>query len=301
MKIENLAELYEMHYFGEKSTHTLKNYQQGWLMFKEFAKEQYQLTQEQDIIDNATWSMGQLFKNSLIRKGFNPKTINTILSGLRSYFNFLVRDKVINVNPFSEIESVSTKNVTYERPYLESEEFDILLETIATKEQGRKQDGFELTSARDQLAVGILLSCGLRIHELLNIKLDEIQPNGDLQVLGKGKKLRTVRISNSNMARLETYLKVRKQYAQDECEELFISRYGKGMSPQSFNKNLKKYLERAGLDTNVSAHGLRASSATNLLRKGVRVTKIAEMLGHSDIKTTIAHYAKESNDYDFLY
>lgn len=301
MKIENLAELYEMHYFGEKSDNTLKNYQQGWEMFKEFAKEQYQLIQEQDIIDNVTWSMGQLFKNSLIKEGFNPKTINTVLSGLRSYFAFLVRDKVIEINPFKEVESVSTKSVTYERPYLESEEFDILMTTIATKEEGKKQDNFELTSTRDQLAVGILLSCGLRIHELLNIKVGDIQPNGDLMVLGKGKKLRKVKISESNMIRLRTYMYVREDYAQEDCEELFISRYGKKTTPQSFHKNLKKYLQRAGLDTNISAHGLRASAATNLLRKGVRVTKIAEMLGHSDVKTTITHYAKESNDYDFLY
>lgn len=301
MKIENLAELYEMHYFGEKSNHTLKGYQQAWEKFKVFAQEQYQLIQEQDIIDNATWSMGQLFKNSLIKEGLNPNTINTILSGLRSYFNFLVRDKVIENNPFLEVESVSVRSVTYERPYLESEEFDILMSTIATKEEGKKQDNFDLTSTRDQLAVGILLSCGLRIHELLNIKVGDIQPNGDLMVLGKGKKLRQVKISESNMIRLRTYMHVREDYAQEDCEDLFISRYGKVMSPQSFNKNLKKYLERAGLNTDVSAHGLRASSATNLLRKGVRVTKIAEMLGHSDIKTTINHYAKESNEYDFLY
>lgn len=301
MKIENLAELYEMHYFGEKSNYTLKGYQQAWEKFKVFAQEQYQLIQEQDIIDNATWSMGQLFKNSLIKEGLNPNTINTILSGLRSYFNFLVRDKVIENNPFLEVESVSVRSVTYERPYLESEEFDILMSTIATKEEGKKQDNFDLTSTRDQLAVGILLSCGLRIHELLNIKVGDIQSNGDLMVLGKGKKLRQVKISESNMIRLRTYMHVREEYAQEDCEDLFISRYGKVMSPQSFNKNLKKYLERAGLNTDVSAHGLRASSATNLLRKGVRVTKIAEMLGHSDIKTTINHYAKESNDYDFLY
>lgn len=298
MKIENLAELYEMHY-PENSKCTLRTYQRGWDTFKSFMKENFQLEQEQDIIENTNWSSAQLFKNSLVKKGLNPKTVNNTLSGLRSYFDLLFYIQAINENPFKRVKPESTKSVTYERPFLEGEEFDILLETIATKEKGKKQDGFELTSARDQLAVGILLSCGLRIHELLNIKVGDIQPNGELIVLGKGNKLRLVKIGDSNMARLQNYLEVREWYAQDECEDLFISRYGKGMSPQSFNKNLKKYLERAGLDTNISAHGLRKSSATNYLREGVDIARISKMLGHANISTTQI-YAKASEELDFI-
>lgn len=298
MKIENLAELYEMHY-PDNSECTLRTYKHGWNTYKAFMQENYQLEQEQDIIDNTNWSTAQLFKNSLVKKGLNPKSVNATLSGLRSYFDLLIYTQAINENPFKKIKSESTKSVSYERAFLVEEEFSVLLDTIATKEKGRKQDGFELTSARDQLAVGILLSCGLRIHELLNIKIDEIQPNGELVVLGKGKKLRKVKISDTNMGRLKNYLEVRKQYAQEECDSLFVSRYGKKITPQSFNKNLKKYLERANLDTNVSAHGLRKSSATNYLRNGVDIARISKMLGHESIATTQI-YAKASEELDFI-
>ena len=101
------------------------------------------------------------------------------------------------------------------------------------------------------------------------------------------------------MARLHKYLKVRQQYAQEDCDNLFISRYGKKPSPQSFNKNLKGYLDRAGLDTSVSAHGLRKSSATKYLRNGVDINRIAKMLGHSNIATTQI-YAKAAEEMDFI-
>lgn len=299
MKINSLSDLYEMHY-PKNSECTLKTYRHAWNTYKEFMKNSASLMEEEEIINKTTWSTAQLFKNSLLNKGLSPKSVNAMLSGLRSYFDLLILTDNITENPFKKIKSESTKGVDYERPYLNGEDFDVLIQTIATKEKGKKQDGFELTSARDELAVGILLSCGLRIHELLKIKINEIQPDGTLMVIGKGNKLRKVFISPKNMERLEKYLVVREKYAQNECEDLFISRYGKLMSAQSFNKNLKKYLERANLDTNVSAHGLRASSATDMLRRGVRVTKIASLLGHEDVKTTLKHYAKESDEFDFL-
>lgn len=299
MKIESLAGLYEMHYSADKSEHTLKAYRLAWTTYKEFMSEKFNLVDEHSVIMNTTWSTAQMFKNWIIQKDLNPKTINNMLSGLRQYFNILLMDETIEKNPFSKVASMSTSSVDYQRPFLTEDEFEPLLETIGTKVKGKKQDAFELTSARDQLAVGILLSSGLRISELLNIKMGEIKEDGSLTVLGKGKKLREVRISQKNMARLHKYLEVRQQYAQEDCDNLFISRYGKKPSPQSFNKNLKGYLDRAGLDTEVSAHSLRKSCATRYLRNGVDINRIAKMLGHSNIATTQI-YAKAAEEMDFI-
>ena len=299
MKITNLSELYDLH-FPEKSENTLASYRKSWNNYKNFMKEKFNITTDEKAIEETNWSSAQLFKNELIKKGLNPKTVNNQLSGLRSYFNFLINSQVVQDNPFVKIEGASTKCVDYERPYLVQDEFETLLNTIMTKEKGRKQDCFELTSHRDLLAVGILLTCGLRISELLNIKVGDIKENGSLEVLGKGKKLRRVVIGSKNLQRLAEYLEIREQYVMEDCDYLFISKYGKRPSPQSFNKNLKKYLDRADLDTSVSAHGLRASSATNYLREGVRPTQIAKLLGHSDVKTTLKHYAKEDDNFDFI-
>lgn len=299
MKIESLAGLYEMHYSADKSEHTLKAYRLAWTTYKEFMSEKFNLVDEHSVIMNTTWSTAQMFKNWIIQKDLNPKTINNMLSGLRQYFNILLMDETIEKNPFSKVASMSTSSVDYQRPFLTEDEFEPLLETIGTKVKGKKQDAFELTSTRDQLAVGILLSSGLRISELLNIKMGEIKKDGSLTILGKGKKLREVRISQKNIARLHKYLEVRQQYAQEDCDNLFISRYGKKPSPQSFNKNLKGYLDRAGLDTEVSAHSLRKSCATRYLRNGVDINRIAKMLGHSNIATTQI-YAKAAEEMDFI-
>ena len=263
-------------------------------------QEKFNCQTEDEIIKSTDWLQAQTFRNSLIDKGLNPKTINNTLSGLRSYFKFLILAREIEVNPFRDIEQVSTKSVEeYERPYLEESEFEVLINTIKSQDAVKRQQNFDLTSTRDALAVGIMLKAGLRVSELLSIKENDIdEETGIVSVLGKGNKRRNVKIGQDNIQRLREYKYVRKAYTQSDY--LFINRYGKQITRQALNKNLKSYLDRAGLNMQISAHGLRKSCASSHLRNGVRVTQVAKLLGHSDIKTTLKHYAKESDEFDFI-
>lgn len=294
-----LVEKFNMLY-TDKSRNTMENYTKSVLDFYKFMQDKFNCQTEDEIIKSTDWLQAQTFRNSLIDKGLNPKTINNTLSGLRSYFKFLILAREIEVNPFRDIEQVSTKSVEeYERPYLEESEFEVLINTIKSQDAVKRQQNFDLTSTRDALAVGIMLKAGLRISELLSIKEDDIDENtGIVSVLGKGNKRRNVKIGQDNIQRLREYKYVRKAYTQSDY--LFVNRYGNQITRQAMNKNLKSYLDRAGLNMEISCHGLRASAATCHLRNGVRVTQVAKLLGHSDIKTTLKHYAKESDEFDFI-
>ena len=286
--------------YADKSKNTMANYTKSILDFYQFMQEKFNCQTEDEIIKSTDWLQAQTFRNSLIDKGLNPKTINNTLSGLRSYFKFLILAREIEVNPFRDIEQVSTKSVEeYERPYLEESEFEVLINTIKSQDAVKRQQNFDLTSTRDALAVGIMLKAGLRVSELLSIKENDIdEETGIVSVLGKGNKRRNVKIGQDNIQRLREYKYVRKAYTQSDY--LFVNRYGNQITRQALNKNLKSYLDRAGLNMEISAHGLRASCATSHLRNGVRVTQVAKLLGHSDIKTTLKHYAKESDEFDFI-
>ena len=232
---------FKLHY-ADKSENTLKRYEKSVKEFYEFMTTKRGCQTEEEIVNKTDWSCCQMFRNGLIAKDLNPKTVNNYLSGLRTYFNFLVLTRHIEKNPFTQVEQVSTKSVAeYDRPYIEGQDFDKLIQTIQTKVVGKKQDAFELTSTRDSLAVSILLTCGLRISELLNIKDGDIDENtGVLTVLGKGRKVRKVKIGTDNLTRLQEYLYVRKSYSK--CDYLFVNRYGNKITPQAMNNNLKKYL-----------------------------------------------------------
>lgn len=290
---------FKLHY-ADKSQHTLTRYEKSIIEFYTFMEEKRGYQTEKDIITKTDWSCCQMFRNSLIGQGYNPKTVNNYLSALRTFFNFLMFTHRIEKNPFLQIERVSTNSVEeYERPYIQQEEFNKLISTIQTKIVGKKQDDFELTSSRDSLAIGIMLTAGLRISELLNIKDGDIDTDtGILKVVGKGKKFRRVKVGTANLQRLQEYLYVRKSYAQ--CDYLFVNRYGNKITSQAMNKNLKKYLERSGLNTDVSCHGLRKSCATEYLNNGVAPVQIQELLGHSKLDTTMKYYAKVKQEFDFI-
>lgn len=290
---------FKLHY-ADKSENTLKRYEKSVKEFYEFMATKRGCQTEEEIVNKTDWSCCQMFRNGLIAKNLNPKTVNNYLSGLRTYFNFLVLTRHIEKNPFTQVEQVSTKSVAeYDRPYIEGQDFDKLIQTIQTKVVGKKQDAFELTSTRDSLAVSILLTCGLRISELLNIKDGDIDENtGVLTVLGKGRKVRKVKIGTDNLTRLQEYLYVRKSYSK--CDYLFVNRYGNKITPQAMNKNLKKYLERAGLNTDVSPHGLRHSCASKYINEGVLPVNVQKLLGHSSLDTTMKYYVTVKDDFNFI-
>ena len=276
---------YVKHY-KYKSVHTIESYEQSVKQYYDFMSVNGYDT-EDDIIKNSNWSNLIMFRNMLEEKGLNPYTINVRLSGLKSFFNFLVYARMISENPMDMIEKVSTNSVEQNTDYLTEEEYKRLLQTITTKIPRTKQDNFELTSKRDVLLVGLMLQTGLRVSEILGLTVNQIDTeHKTIKVLGKGKKLRTVSFTNDILTLLEDYMEVRNTLDIKDTDILFLSRNGRKMSRQNVGDNLKKYCERAGIEKNIHPHSLRHTCITQMGESGLSVAKISTIAGHASTTTT---------------
>ena len=279
---------YEEHYIN-KSDNTLISYRNSVESYYKSCEEKLGMVTEEEIVVMTTWSEVTRWRNTLVKDGLSPYSVNVRISGLRSFFKFLVLTHRINSNPVEEVENVGTKAVEQHRDYLTEAEFLHLIEVIKTP-SGKKQDRFSFTSKRDAFLVGLFVTSGLRISELLSLNVGQIDTETkSVKVVGKGSKLRVVPVSTSVIKLMQEYLEERATVATD-CDSLFINIKGGKLSPQGTNQNIKKYCERAGIEKHISAHCLRHSFITTMAEKGVPVARIQVIVGHSDSSTTARYY-----------
>ena len=222
------------------------------------------------------------------------RTVSHYLTVINSFYEFLISDKIINDNPCSNVASPKVKRKL--PTYLTEEEVDKLLKiNLITPYDYRNKAMLEL-----------LYATGLRISELINLKITDIDVNNALvRVFGKGKKERIVPVSDLALDYLKIYVtKYRNIILKDKVSDyLFISNSLTNISRQGFFKIIKKECKRAGIVKNVSPHVLRHSFATHLLKHGADLRVIQELLGHEDITTTqiYAHLVNEKLKSDYKY
>lgn len=281
---------YEEHYIN-KSDNTLGSYKDSVHSYYTFCEEQLGYQTEEEVISKTTWSEITRWRNSLVKSGLSPYSVNVRICGVRSFFKFLVLTHRVSSNPAEEVENVGTQAVEQHKDYLTEQEFKHLIEVIKTP-SGKKQDKFSFTSARDAFMVALMVTGGFRISEILDMKLGQIDTeHKQVKVVGKGNKLRIVPVSSSVIKLMETYLAERASLST-ECDSLFVNLKGTGMTRQGTNKNLKKYCERAGINKDISNHSLRHSFATAMVDKGVPVAKLQVLMGHADSSVTSLYYAR---------
>ncbi len=220
-------------------------------------------------------------------------TISHYITVINSFYSFLVSENEISSNP---CENIATPKIVKKLPnYLTEEEVNKLLDiNLLTPYDYRNKAMLEL-----------LYATGLRITELCNLKLSDVDVNNCfIRVYGKGKKERIVPVTDLALKHLLTYIyEYRNLILKDkDSEYLFISNSLTNISRQGFFKILKKECKRGGIEKNVSPHILRHSFATHLLKHGADLRIIQELLGHEDITTTqiYAHLVNEKlkNDYE---
>lgn len=141
---------------------------------------------------------------------------------------------------------------------------------------------------RNKAMLELMYGCGLRVSELINIELNDIDmTNCLIRVYGKGSKEREIPLGEYAIHYLQEYISRRELLLKKKpCTKLFLNNHGTGMTRQGFFKNLKEILREKGLNPEVSPHTLRHSFATHLINQGADLRSIQEMLGHSDISTT---------------
>ena len=222
----------------------------------------------------------------------NSRTISHYITVINSFYTFLVNDNIIKENPCSNISS--PKNARKLPTYLTEDEVNKLLNiNLLTPYDYRNKAMLEL-----------LYATGLRITELCNLKLIDVDvQNCFIRVMGKGKKERIVPVTDLALKYLTIYVtEYRNIILKDKVSDyLFISNSLTNISRQGFFKILKKECKRAGIEKNVSPHVLRHSFATHLLKNGADLRIIQELLGHEDISTTqiYAHLVNEKIKSDY--
>lgn len=214
---------------------------------------------------------------SLNEKQVSNRSIARKLSGLKSYYQFLLKLDKLDENPMDLIDSPQYMKKLPN--FLSLAEVESMLRI----ERETPRD------VRDSCIVEMLYSCGLRVSELCDVKLGEISfENRLIRVFGKGRKERVVPIGERALAAVKKYLSYRRELAAGKktSDFLFISKLGKRLSRVSVWSIVRRLAAREGIDKEITPHSLRHSFATHLISDGADLRAVQEMLGHSDISTT---------------
>lgn len=228
-------------------------------------------------IDNITNSDLKEYVKWLNKENLNEKSISRNISCLKSFYKFLVIEKYVKNNP-SDLISIPKIKKSLPKTLTE-EEVIKLLDIDLT-------DNF---SYRNKAMLEVMYATGLRVSELVNLKLQDVDLSQDLvRTFGKGSKERVIPIGEYAREYLEKYIYEYRasMLKRTNNEYLFLNNHGNKMTRQGFFKIIKKIAKEKGIDKELSPHTLRHSFATHLLKYGADLRTIQELLGHSDISTT---------------
>ena len=220
----------------------------------------------------------ETFSANLRDLGIQPRSQARILSGIRSFYHYLILEDYLQADPSELLES---PQIGFHLPEILSlEEIDLLIESIdLSTNEGQ----------RNRTILETLYSCGLRVSELCNLKLSDLYlEEGFIKVEGKGSKQRLIPISPRAIRELQLYFLDRNQISikKDYEDYVFISKRGKNISRITVFHIIKTLAEAIGMKKTISPHTFRHSFATHLLEGGANLRAIQCMLGHESIGTT---------------
>jgi len=208
----------------------------------------------------------------------SESSIARILSTLRSFYKFLVREEICRKNPWVQVSNPKKPIKMLE--VLSIDEVERFLDSIPSSTK------LEL---RDKAMFELIYSCGLRVSELINLRLQDIDFDEELiRFIGKGDKERITPVGRNGLLYLNKYIRTSRYKIEREhkSDYVFLNKYGNKITRQGFWKILKKYARRINLDKNIYPHIFRHSFATHMIQKGADLKTVQELLGHSSISTT---------------
>jgi len=221
-------------------------------------------------------------------RGISPRTQARIISGIKSFYKFLLIEEKVEKDPTALLEAPKVGRKLPE--ILSVEEIDTIINAVDTK----KPEG-----QRNKAILETLYSCGLRVSELIDLKISNLFfESGFIKIEGKGSKERLVPISNKAIKEINLYLsEYRRTLKISGAHEdvLFLNRRGKKLSRVMIFTIIKNITKKLHLDKNISPHTFRHSFATHLIDGGANLRAVQEMLGHESIITTeiYTHLDKE--------
>lgn len=256
------------------SKHTVSSYQNDLGQFQLFLQDKFQVNQLAD----TTQLMVRSWVLSLMDDSLSARTVNRKIASLRSFFKFLLKREAISKDPTSKIRSLKTGK---ELPsFADEHEFSVFLDNM------NFPDSFE--GRRDQLILEMLYGTGIRLAELLGLKvLDINESQSTIKVLGKRNKERIIPISKTLYEMTMRYVHEKNHvFSHDHNSYLIVNRNGGQAYPMLIYRTVKKYLNSVTSLDKKSPHALRHTFATHLLNKGADLNAVKDLLGHSSLAAT---------------
>ena len=250
------------------SPHTISSYRRDLDSFFTFLKEKNDSWEE--VQDHQVRG----FVAQERRRGLSARSIQRGLSSIRSFFNYLLDEEVVETNPAANISSPKSTQLLPK-----ALDTDLVKRLLDFKPQGDIE-------IRDKAMVELLYSSGLRLSELCSLNMDSISVRErSCRVVGKGNKTRDLPVGEKAIQSLRDWLLVRKNISSDSNKALFLNKNGIRISTRSVQLRLERLSKKRGLPM-VNPHMLRHSFASHILESSGDLRAVQEMLGHSDIGTT---------------
>ena len=263
----------------QASQNTLASYERDIMQFSNYFEDQ-----NKKIFDLTSEDM-QEYINHLIAEGKSNSTISRSTASIKALYRYLVNKKLAEVNITDNVEAPKVDRK--EPMILTSAEIEKLLE---------QPDLSDLKGQRDKTMLEILYATGIRVTELISLRVEDVNlTNGYIKVKKKNTE-RHIPLGNLSLKCLKDYMnKVRPLLIRTEDEKtLFINTNGQKMTRQGYWKILKQYKEQAKIDKEITPHTIRHSFAVHMLQNGAELKTVQELLGHTDVASTMM-YTQMSN------
>ena len=269
-----------LQYEKKYSSYTISNYERDLEVFNNYIidkKIDYQ---------NMNYSKVSDYLLYLSSKKYSPSSINRHLSAIRSYYAYLLKEKVVKSSPFKTIHGPKKEKKLPN--YLKYQEFIDLIGSL----------GDTSLDMRNRMILELLFATGVRVSELVNIKLTDINfKEREIKVYGKGKKTRIVYFNKECQRVMSNYvLGARQDILNDKKNDyLIINHLGNRITTRGIEDIIDKCIQKSSLNHKISPHTLRHTFATLLLNEGMDIREVQELLGHERLSTT-SIYTHVSNE-----
>ena len=251
------------------SVHTITAYSNDIRQFFLFLSDEYEIKTE---ISEVSFQIVRSWIASLLEHGVTPRSVNRKISTLKTYFRFLIIEGVVNESPMLKV--VSPKSKKRLPVFIEESQIELLLNEVEF------DDGF--VGARDKLIIELFYVTGIRLSELINIKIEDINfENNLILVLGKRNKERLIPLSQRIVLELQSFIEKYKV-----ANYLFTNLSGTKVYTKLVYRVVNKYIGKISSVNKKSPHILRHTFATHMLNNGADINAIKELLGHANLSAT---------------
>ena len=253
------------------SENTLQSYKRDIVQYEEYISTKdinYLKTKTEDIHG---------YLKFLQKNNKKSSTVSRSLASIRSFYQYLMRVKLISADPTDGIQSPKIEKKA--PSVLSSQEVELLLEQPSSE---------DLKGMRDKAMLEFAYATGMRVTEIISLNIEDVDFNQGFAVCKNGSKQRNIPLGTMSLKALKEYVEKARPIIikDDSVKALFVNTNGRRLTRQGFWKIVKYYKEQAHISKDITPHVLRHSFATHLLQNGADLKAIQTMLGHSDISST---------------